>query len=85
MAEQPLEDWLERRALPRPGLFSDGYDRDHVDQRLDEVIARLRAGRALTALVDRPDFPAAPRARAYDRRAVDDLFDNLKWGSDPRD
>ncbi|MTE24663.1 hypothetical protein [Microbacterium sp. ZXX196] len=49
------------------------------------MIARLRAGRALTALVDRPDFPAAPRARAYDRRAVDDLFDNLKWGSDPRD
>jgi hypothetical protein len=35
-------------------------------------------------LIKKIDFPRAPRAEAYDIAAVDDLFDNLKWGSDPR-
>ncbi|HLS92514.1 MAG TPA: hypothetical protein VK015_03255 [Microbacterium sp.] len=84
-AQQPLEDWLASRPLRRPGLFKDGYSQRAVDEVTDKIVERLRANRQYADLIKRLDFPAAPRAEAYDRQAVDDLFDNLKWGSDPRD
>lgn len=85
MPDHPLDEWLAHHRLPKPRLFAGGYDADHVDQRLDEVIDRMRRSAPFSDLVDRPRFPAAKGSGAYDARAVDDLFDNLKWGSDPRE
>lgn len=85
MAQQTLTDWLKSHPLPRPGLFQKGYDASSVDVLLDQVIARMDAGRQFTDLVASPTFPSAARGSAYAIDAVDDLLDNLKWGSDPRD
>ncbi|MGI6877430.1 hypothetical protein [Microbacterium sp. gxy059] len=84
-AQSPLEEWLASHPLKKPGLFAGGgYSRRAVDEVTDAIVERLRAGRQFADLLRRLDFPTAPRAEAYDRTAVDDLFDNLKWGSDPR-
>ena len=84
-AKLPLEEWLASHPLKKPGLFAgEGYSRRAVDEVTDKVVERLRADRQYADLIRRLDFPTAPRAEAYDRAAVDDLFDNLKWGSDPR-
>ncbi|RCS60890.1 hypothetical protein CIK77_09505 [Microbacterium sp. JB110] len=84
MAHQPIEEWLASHPLKKPGLFRDGYRRGAVDEVTDKVVERLRTNRQYADLIRKLDFPTAPRAEAYDRQAVDDLFDNLKWGSDPR-
>ncbi|WP_156761396.1 hypothetical protein [Microbacterium karelineae] len=83
-ADQPLEDWLASHPMRKPGLFTDGYARGPVNDVIDKVVERLRTGRQFADLIKNLDFPSAPRAEAYDRQGVDDLFDNLKWGSDPR-
>ncbi|GGF42543.1 hypothetical protein GCM10010922_17550 [Microbacterium sorbitolivorans] len=84
-ARQPLEEWLASHPLRKPGLFGgEGYSRRAVDEVTDKIVDRLRADRQYMDLIKKLDFPRAPRAEAYDIAAVDDLFDNLKWGSDPR-
>ncbi|WP_105566665.1 hypothetical protein [Microbacterium halophytorum] len=84
MADKPLEEWLASHPLKKPGMFKDGYRRADVDDVLDKIADRLRANRQFADLLLNLDFPTAPRAEAYDRAQVANLFDNLKWGSDPR-
>ncbi|GGD28091.1 hypothetical protein GCM10010915_05150 [Microbacterium faecale] len=84
-ALEPLEDWLASHPLKKPGLFAgEGYSRRAVDEVTDKIVDRLRSNRQFADLVKKFDFPTAPRAEAYDKQAVEDLFDNLKWGGDPR-
>ena len=59
-------------------LAKRGYDPDHVDELLEQVVAALEAGEPGLAIVDQARLGTA--RRGYDRAGVDALLDRLAPG-----